>query len=92
MIYGSNEAQCRDWWARLESTETPELADLAFFERPEHPWQVMLVSSLDPPSVLGACPVIGMVAERTLEAYLALGWSLKGYRRMPLPPDLENTP
>lgn len=80
-----SDAQCRQWWRLLEPTDTPEPADLAFFECPGHPWQVMLVSALEPMSVIGACPIIGMVAERTLEAYLALGWSLKGYRKMPIP-------
>ena len=71
------------WWQTLPPTTTPALADLAFFFRDGRPWQVMMVAAIDPLRVIGACPMIGSVAERSLDEYLALGWQLKGYRVMP---------
>ncbi len=82
----TEEDVVQDWWERLVPTQEPLPADLAFFSMDGHPWHVMLVAGVHPMRVIGACPIIGHVAERGFDEYLALGWTLKGYRRMPLPP------
>jgi hypothetical protein len=78
------QRQLQMWWDRLAPAATPQPADLAFFWMDDHGWQVMMVVEADPVRVIGACPIIGCVAERSLDEYLALGWQLKGYRLVPL--------
>lgn len=81
----SDEQQTlQTWWNRLTPTDTPQPADLAFFWMEERGWQVMMVTETQPLRVIGACPVIGCVAERSLDEYTALGWKLNGYRLVPI--------
>lgn len=47
------------WWDTLEPTAAPRVADLAFFTSKAHALRV-----------LGACPCLGVVAERDMEDYL----------------------
>jgi hypothetical protein len=99
MIEGAHATWSSEALDKIED-EDALAGDLAFYTRPGDPivgdpftgpggaaesWHVMMVVN-SAKRIIGACPLKGEVVEMSAADYAALGWTRKGFRRVPLLP------